>query len=70
MKTGELGTGKWAHARWCVECDKYHGNLHICNSYPEELKEELLRDTENFIKWINKENERIRKLIEDNSNAK
>ena len=48
MKTGEVGTGPNAHARWCEPCGQYHGVLHVCEHYPEHVKEAVARETKRF----------------------
>ena len=62
MKSGDLGKGESSHARWCEKHNNYHGILFICDSYPDDLKQKLVKDRETFRKnlndpeWVKKQN--------------
>lgn len=61
MKDGEVGTGNWAHVRWCNTCSGYHGMLYVCPDYPEDVKQMLREKGDQFLKdvhdpeWIKKQ---------------
>ena len=48
MKDGDLGTGSHVGSRWCASCAAYHGFLYICDSYSVELKDRLIKNSEEF----------------------
>jgi len=41
MKDGEMGTGRWSGLRWCVGCNKYHGQIYNCDRYPEAIRNKI-----------------------------
>lgn len=60
IKHGQIGTGKWAHARWCDVCGGYHGILYRCEHYGEAILAEIKADTESMDdEWWQKQTDKL-----------
>lgn len=46
MPTIKTGAPLTNNRRWCAGCNRPHGKSFLCPSYPDIIKEEILKDEE------------------------